>query len=132
MTYPASAVVLVAGILVLFLALFHIAAIRMAERSAWFGKVSFSTSSMHLFALPSSFTRILFGIVSVAFPKDLTTSELGVTLCLGMSGYFVLQGWAQLRSPELRDIGAKMWPLFYFAIAGCYGAAFLLGVADVI
>ena len=120
MTYSAEVIVLVAGVLALISAAVTITGARAAERQKVFPKLPFSRASYHLFNLPTLFTPIFFGAISVVFPTAIVTTSLGAALSVGMALYFALKGLAYTQSPEMQEAGPYIGTYLAFAAAGCY------------
>jgi len=88
-------------------------------------KLPYSAKGMRLMGMSGLFAPAMFGLISVVHAEALVSTALGASLCLGMSVYFFLSGWAYHRAPEMQ--AAAPYVGTYLA----FGSAFLYAVAVV-
>jgi len=127
MTYSSEVVVLIAGVVALILAALSVTGFRAAQQQGVVPPLPYSQDTQRLFNLPQLFVPVFFGLISVVFPTALTSTALGAALCVGMAIYFALQGWAYLRSPEMRQAGPYIGTYLAFSASTCYVIGALAG-----
>lgn len=87
-----------------------------------------SIRSRRLIGVYTTYAPFFFGVLSLAQSKELATTPLGSSVCLGIAIYFTLEGVAYaLAPPGGTKSGVNFKPVAYVSMvtAACYGTAAL-------